>query len=159
MERKFILIAEDHEDEILLIRQAFRKANIINPLYFVRDGEEAIEYLKGEGRYANRAEYPLPDLFLLDLKMPKVDGFEVLEWVRQQPGFRTLRIVVLTNSTDVRDVNRAYRLGADSFLIEPVDFAQFVELSQAVKGYWLWLSTAPEVYRPEPAPPKSAPPL
>jgi CheY-like chemotaxis protein len=147
MERRFILIAEDNEDEVLLIRRAFRNANVINPLFFVRNGEEVIEYLKGEGRFSNREEYPVPDLLLLDLKMPKVDGFEVLHWVRYQPQLKALRIVVLTNSSDVRDVNRAYRLGANSFLVKPVDFGQFVELSSAILGYWLWLSKVPEVSR------------
>src|SRR5881275_3003138 len=93
-----ILLAEDREDDISLIRKAFAKAYIQNPLHVVRDGEEAIAYLQGEGRYANRDEFPLPALMLLDLKMPKRNGFEVLKWIRQQPGLRTLRVIVLTNS-------------------------------------------------------------
>src|SRR5882762_10353741 len=107
-----ILIAEDSEDDIVLIRRAFEKAKVLNPLHFVRDGAEAMAYLKGEGKYANRAEFPLPELLLLDLKMPRVDGFDVLRWIRQQPGLSTLRVVVLTSSEDIRDVNVAYRLGA-----------------------------------------------
>jgi CheY-like chemotaxis protein len=149
LENQLILIAEDNDDEILLIRRAFRKANIINPLHVVRDGEEAVAYLKGEGQYARRAEYPLPSLLLLDLKMPKKDGFDVLRWVRSQPGLSTLRVVVLTCSEDVRDVNRAYQLGANSFLVKPVDLSQFVELTIALQGYWLWLSKAPETNRPD----------
>src|SRR3954471_17151309 len=78
-----ILLAEDHEDEVLLIRQAFAKAKLINPLHVVSNGEEAIAYLQGNGKYANRSEFPLPGLLLLDLKMPRTDGFEVLQWVRQ----------------------------------------------------------------------------
>jgi CheY-like chemotaxis protein len=113
----------------------------------VRRGEEAIEYLKGEGRYANRAEYPLPDLMLLDLKMPGMSGFEVLQWVRKQPGLSLLRIIVLTTSDDIRDVNMAYQMGANSFIIKPVDFEHFVQTSKALKGYWLWMSVAPEVSR------------
>src|SRR5438132_4460545 len=103
-----ILLAEDLEDDILLIRRAFERGNIDKPLQIVRDGEETIAYLKGEGKYANRAEYPLPDLLLLDLKMPRLDGFEVLRWIRQQPGLEGLRVVVLTSSEDMRDVNKAY---------------------------------------------------
>src|SRR5947208_17166337 len=147
-ERAVILLAEDNEDHILLIRRAFTKALIANPFYVVRNGEEAIAYFKGEGRFANRAEYPLPSLLLLDLRMPRKDGYEVLQWIRSHPGVRKLRIVVLTTSDDIQDVNRAYQLGANSFLVKPVDFSNFVELTQSIKGYWLWLSEEPEVSRP-----------
>src|SRR4051812_19668406 len=101
-----ILLAEDNEDDLLVIRKAFQRSNLLNPVHIVRDGEEAVAYLEGKGKYASRDEYPLPDLLLLDLKMPKVDGFEVLAWVRQHPTLRALCIVVLTTSTDMRDVNR-----------------------------------------------------
>src|SRR3989442_654748 len=107
------LLAEDREDDIILIRRAFHKAHLLNPVQVVRDGEETIAYLKGEGRYANRAEYPLPALLLLDLKMPRKDGFEVLRWIRQEPGLRSLRVVVLTSSDRLQDVNLAYQLGAN----------------------------------------------
>jgi CheY-like chemotaxis protein len=137
MERKLILIAEDQENEILLMWRAFQKANVTNPLCFVRDGKEAIAYFKGEGTFANRAEYPLPDLLLLDLKMPCMDGFQVLEWVRQQPELQELRIVVLTNSCDMRDVKEAFRLGANSFLVKPVNVAEFIELVVAIRDYCL----------------------
>src|SRR5258705_12172576 len=116
-EHAVILLAEDREDDILLVQRAFAKGEIANPLFVVRDGDEAICYLSGIGKYGNRAEYPLPDLLLLDLKMPRTDGFEVLRWVRQQPGLSALRIVVLTSSENIRDVNQAYRLGANSFLV------------------------------------------
>jgi len=144
-----ILLAEDNEDHVLLIRRAFRQSGLVNPLYVVNDGEQAIAYLKGEGQYANRAEYPLPCLLLLDLKMPNKNGFEVLEWVRREPAFSALRVIVLTTSGETRDINRAYQLGANSFLTKPVDFRDFVQLTTAIKGYWLWLSQAPELVRPE----------
>ncbi len=150
VETSVILLAEDGEDDIDLIRRAFAKAHIINPLHVVRDGEEAIKYLKGEGPYARRDEYPLPSLFLLDLKMPRKTGFEVLEWLRDQPGLRTLRTIVLTNSDEVFDVNRAYQLGASSFLVKPVDFEEFVAIVQALQGYWLWMNKPPDVHRPAP---------
>jgi len=143
-----ILLAEDREDDILLIRKAFAKAYIHNPVHVVRDGEEAIAYLQGEGKYSNRAEYPLPDLFLLDLKMPLKDGFEVLKWIREQPGLRALRVVVLTSSDHIRDVNVAYQLGANSFLVKPFDFENFVEMSKFLQGYWLNFSKTPETVRP-----------
>ncbi|SRR6266436_8450978 len=145
-----ILLAEDNENHVLLVRRAFEQAGLVNPLYVVSNGEEAISYLKGDGKYANRDEYPLPCLMLLDLKMPKKDGFDVLEWLRAQPGFSSLRVVVLTTSEELRDVNRAYRLGANSFLTKPVDFRDFVQLSSAIKGYWIWLSRAPGVERLSP---------
>ena len=138
-----ILLADDSEDDVLLIRRAFKKGNIHNPVHVVRDGEEAISYLKGEGRYANRDEYPLPDLLLLDLQMPLKDGFEVLRWIRQQPGLAALRVVVLTSSEDLRDVNEAYRLGANSFLVKPLEFENFVETSMFLKHYWLVMNKNP----------------
>src|SRR2546430_816526 len=115
-EHALILLVEDREDDVILVRRAFGKANVLNPMHVVRDGAEAIAYLKGEGKYSNRAEYPLPELLLLDLKMPGTDGFEVLKWMRQQPGLQNLRVVVLTSSDQMRDVNTAYQLGANSFL-------------------------------------------
>src|SRR5437879_9371695 len=118
-DQAIILLAEDREDDVLLIRKAFSKANISNPLQVVRDGEEAIAYLSGEGKYSNRAEYPFPDLVLLDLKMPRLDGFGVWKWIRAQPGLEGLRVLVLTSSEDMRDINRAYGLGARSFLVKP----------------------------------------
>src|SRR3989442_15596838 len=144
---ELILLAEDNENHVLLIRRAFEQAGLINPLYVVSNGEEAIAYLSGEGKYANREEYPLPCLLLLDLKMPKKDGFDVLEWLRDQPSLSMLRTVVLTTSEELRDVNRAYKLGANSFLTKPIDFRDFVQLTAAVKGYWIWLSRAPEIDR------------
>src|SRR5215471_9754217 len=121
-DRSVIMVVEDNEDDIVLIRRAFERAYVINPLQVVRNGEEAIAYLKGIGKYANRPEYPLPDLVLLDLKMPGLDGFDVLRWIREQPGLQSLRVVVLTSSEQMRDVNLAYQLGANSFLVKPADF-------------------------------------
>src|SRR5204863_7172656 len=118
---------DDSEEDILLIRKAFEKALILNPIYAVKSGEEAISYLQGKGAYSNRDEYPLPDLLLLDLKMPGVDGFQVLRWIRQDPGLRLLRVLVFTSSDQLRDVNQAYQLGANSFMVKPADFQNFVE--------------------------------
>jgi CheY-like chemotaxis protein len=146
-EKAIFLVVEDNENDALLIRRAFLKGNILNPLQVTRSADEAIAYLKGEGRFSNRAEYPLPSLVLLDLKMPGRDGFEVLRWIRAQPDLKALRVVVLTSSNDIKDVNLAYQEGANSFLVKPVDFERFVEISQALAGYWLWLSEAPEVMR------------
>jgi CheY-like chemotaxis protein len=142
-----ILLVEDRDDDIALIKKAFAKAFVVNPLQVVKNGEEAIAYLEGEGKYSNRAEYPLPELMLLDLKMPRIDGFEVLKWVRQQPGLATLRIVVLTSSEAIRDVNMAYSLGANSFMVKPMDFEDVTHMSKFLTSYWLKMSKTPESSR------------
>jgi CheY-like chemotaxis protein len=145
-----ILVAEDDEDYVILIRQVFAKAHIPNPIQVVWNGEEAISYLKGEGKYSNRDEYPLPDIFLLDLKMPRINGFEVLKWVRAQPNLSALRILVLTSSDRIRDVNEAYQLGANSFLVKPFDFEDFTSLSRLIADFWFKASRTPETFRPPP---------
>src|SRR4051812_20895731 len=106
-DQSLILLVEDREDDILVVQKAFQRAEIQTAIQVVRNGEEAIWYLSGVGKYSNRAEYPLPWLVLLDLKMPRLDGFEVLKWIRQQPGTSSLIVVVLTSSEDIRDVNQA----------------------------------------------------
>jgi CheY-like chemotaxis protein len=146
-ERALILIVDDSDDDITVVRKAFQKAYIPNPIYAVKCGEEAIAYFKGEGRYSNRDEYPLPDLLLLDLKMPGIDGFEVLRWIRQQPTLSATRVVVLTGSDHIRDVNQAYQLGTNSFMVKPGDFENYIELGKSLGKYWLHQSKAPEISR------------
>jgi CheY-like chemotaxis protein len=154
-----ILLVEDLEDDILLVRRSFKKADITNPLQVVRDGEEAVAYLSGTGRYFNREEYPIPGLILLDLKLPRMDGFEVLYWLRTQPGIGTIPVVVLTSSDQIRDANRAYTLGANSFMVKPMEFENHVHLSQLIRLYWLKAVKLPEVSRPPPVQSdKQAPP-
>jgi CheY-like chemotaxis protein len=143
-----ILVAEDDEDYVLLIKQVFMKAHIPNPIHVVWNGEEAISYLKGDGKYSNRDEYPLPDIFLLDLKMPRINGFEVLKWVRAQPTLSALRILGLTSSDEIRDVNEAYQLGANSFLVKPMDFQDFTNLSRLIADFWFKASRTPDSFRP-----------
>ena len=151
-ERAIILIAEDEEDYVLLLRRAFAEAQITNPIFSVSTGKETISYLKGEGLYSNRDEYPLPDIFLLDLKMPRINGFEVLKWVKAQPSLAALRILVLTSSDEIRDVNQAYQLGANSFLVKPFDFEDFTNLSRLIADFWFKASRAPETFRPPKSP-------
>ena len=148
IQQPVILLAEDLEDDILLIQRAFRSAGIHNPFQVVRDGEQAIDYLKGQGAYANRSEFPLPSLFLLDLKMPKVDGFEVLLWMQTQPHLAGLTVIVLTSSDQLRDVNRAYQLGAKSFLVKPLEFQHYKDLSILLDKYWLKTVVLPAISRP-----------
>lgn len=148
-DQALVLLVEDNEDDLALVRRAFDKGKVVNPLQVVRSGEEALEYLVGTGRYSNRLEYPVPELILLDLKLPGIDGFQVLRWIRQQPGLKALRIVVLTSSTHMDDATLAYQSGANSFLVKPVDFDEFVNITNAIQGYWLWTSKSPQVSRPE----------
>ena len=155
-----VLLADDNEDDVLALRHALRRARIAMPLQVVGDGEEAIAYLRGVGKFSNRAEFPLPDLFLLDLRMPKLDGFEVLEWLRQQPSLAPLRTIVLTTSDDFFDVDRAYALGANSFLTKSIDLLDFGNTLEATFNYWLKTTRAPHVHRPGESgseqPPKSS---
>jgi CheY-like chemotaxis protein len=138
-----VLLVDDREEDVMLIRRAFTQARVLNPVQVAWSGEEAMAYLSGSGKYANRAEFPLPGLVLLDIKMPGIDGFEVLRWIRQVSPYPTLRVVMLTSSELMRDVNTAYELGANSFLVKPLDFERFVEISQALSGYWLWMDRVP----------------
>jgi CheY-like chemotaxis protein len=143
-ENAVILLVEDNEDDVALIRRAFARNNIGNPLKVVRNGNEAILYLQGAGRYRDRSEFPLPKLVLLDLTLPGVDGFEVISWIRAQPELRMLRVLVMTSSRTIQDVNRAYQLGANSFLVKPTDFEDLVTLTQSLRGYWICLDQAPD---------------
>ena len=143
-----ILLAEDDENHVLLFRRAVKKARLQCALQVVSDGEETLAYLKGEGPYANREEYPLPTLLLLDLKMPRKDGFEVLQWLYHQPTLSKLRVVVLTSSDQVWDVNLAYQLGASSFLTKPVHFQEFVAMLDAIQDFWIDKNRPPSASRP-----------
>ncbi len=140
-----ILLVEDNADDALLLRRALHKANLANPLQVVGDGEQAVAYLAGEGRYADRVTYPLPVLVLLDLKLPRKSGLEVLEWIRQQPGLKRLRVVILTSSKEAADINRAHELGANSDLVKPGTFDALIEMVKAVDLYWMITSEKPDL--------------
>ncbi|OLC08799.1 MAG: two-component system response regulator [Gemmatimonadetes bacterium 13_1_40CM_70_11] len=140
-----ILLVEDNPDDVLLIRRAFQKAGIGNPVVAVEHGDEAVAYLDGTGAYADRQRYPIPALVLLDLKLPRRSGLEVLGWVRQHEGLKRLPIVVLTSSRDEGDINKAYDLGANSYLVKPVAFDELLRLVRSVEGYWLMLNERPDV--------------
>jgi CheY-like chemotaxis protein len=114
---------------------AFRRVGIIDPIKLVKDGTDAVRYLKGEGVYADRHSYPPPSLILLDLKMPQTSGFEVLRWVREQPSLDHVAVVVMTGSQNSEDVQRAYQLGADSYLVKPATFSDLVKITKELKGY------------------------
>ncbi|UCD19629.1 MAG: response regulator [candidate division WOR-3 bacterium] len=137
-----ILLVEDDHNDVLLIKRAFQKVNIANPIVVLNDGEQAISYLAGREPYVGRA---LPMLVLLDLKLPRKSGHEVLEWLRQQQTLKRLPVVVLTASSESSDVNRAYDLGANSYLVKPVTFDALVEMVRTLNLYWLILNKRAEV--------------
>ena len=132
-----ILLAEDDPSDAKLVGIALQRSISGNPVTVVNDGTELVSYLKGEGRYADRQTFPFPDLVLLDLKMPKMDGFEVLRWLRQQPVLKRLRVIVLTNSARECDVELAYEVGANSYLVKPTHFEDLVKTMQIVGDFWL----------------------
>ncbi|MBU1877394.1 MAG: response regulator [Chloroflexi bacterium] len=140
-----ILLVEDDPNDVLLVQRAFRKANLINPIQVVGDGEAAVAYLAGQGPYADRQRHPLPVLMLLDLKLPRLSGHEVREWLRQQPGLKRLPVVVLSSSQERADVNRAYDLGANSYLVRPVALETLIDMVKTLNLYWMILSEKPEV--------------
>jgi CheY-like chemotaxis protein len=139
-----ILLIEDDPNDVLLTRRAFARLNILNPLHVVEDGDHAVAYLEGGGDYADRSRFPLPVLILLDLKLPRRSGLEVLAWMRGQPGLKRLPVVVLTSSQESADINRAYDLGANSYLVKPVAFESLIEMARALNLYWLILNEKPE---------------
>jgi CheY-like chemotaxis protein len=131
-----VLMADDDKHAHLLLLRAFRKANSSLLLKVVEDGDEAIKYMEGTGVYADRDVYPVPSLVLLDLNMPKKDGFEVLQWMRQQPDFKRTVVIIFTTSDELEDINRAYDLGANSYLVKTPLYPEFTELVQSLDIYW-----------------------
>lgn len=138
-----LLLVEDDVNDVLLFRRAMTKCNLANPLQVVGDGDAAVAYLAGKGLYAERDVYPLPALILLDLKLPRKSGLEVLEWLRQQPGISRLPVVIMTSSQESTDVARAYELGANSYLVKPVEFNSLLEMVKALGLYWFILNEPP----------------
>jgi len=141
--KKTVLVADDDANDVNLLKRAFQKAGIDVSISSVGDGEEAIEYLQGGNKFANRAEFPIPVLMVLDLKMPRTSGFEVLEWLRTQAGLKRMLVVVMTSSDEPQDIDRAYDLGANSFLKKPSDFTALTTLSQRLHDYWLETNLGP----------------
>jgi CheY-like chemotaxis protein len=138
-----ILLVEDNEDDVFLMRQSIKKAKITNPLQTVEDGREVLNYLQGFGKFNDRAEFPLPFLILLDLKLPLLSGLEVLRWIRERPEFETMLVVVLTASQEERDVDSAYRMGANSYLVKPPSVEKLDEMTKSLGDYWLGKNVPP----------------
>jgi two-component system response regulator len=138
-----ILLVEDNSDDVELTRLAFEESKICNQMTVVRDGQEALDYLFGTGQYADKAPEILPAIILLDLKLPKLDGLDVLKRVRSEPATRFLPVVILTSSQDEEDIVRGYSLGANAYVRKPVDYAQFVEAAKTLGLFWLVLNQPP----------------
>jgi CheY-like chemotaxis protein len=136
-----ILIVDDNEDDVFAIRRALRKAEVSNPQQIVSNGQLAMDYLAGIGPYSDRTKFPLPFIVFLDLKMPFRDGFDVLTWMRDQPALSDIVVVVLTGSDEVRDHQRAYSLGARSYLVKPASAADVQQLFLSLESRWMRASS------------------
>ncbi len=130
-----ILLVEDNPQDVELTLRAFRKRRLANPVQVARDGEEALDYVHARGPYAGKA--PIPALVLLDIRLPKVDGVEVLREMRAHPAYRTIPVVMLTSSQEDVDIRRSYELGANSYIMKPVEYDRFLEVVERIDLYWL----------------------
>lgn len=142
MSHRVILLVEDNADDEELTLRALTKSNILNPVTVVRDGVEALDYLFCRGAHASRDVREQPQVVLLDLKLPKLDGLEVLKAVRNDPRTKRIPVVILTSSAEEQDILTGYELGANSYIRKPVDFTQFVEAVRQLGLYWLVLNQA-----------------
>jgi two-component system response regulator len=139
---KTILLVDDDANDVFLLRHAMKKAGLTNPMQVVSDGQEAIDYLKGAGKFADRETFPVPILLLMDLKLPYVMGLDVLRWIRTQPGM-PLIVVMLTASAEGSDIAEAYQLGANAFLTKPSEANKLEDMVKAIKAFWLTHNTLP----------------
>ena len=145
MENDFsILIAEDDPNDVMLLEMAIRKNGITNPVNVVRDGEEAVEYLEGKGQYGDRHKFPFPNVIITDVKMPRRNGMEVVEWVRHHPKCSIIPIVMLSGSRIENDVVKAYKLGANSYFTKPTTLDELTELIRLAFDYWIRCEQPPK---------------
>jgi CheY-like chemotaxis protein len=154
---KNILLADDSPDDVFLIRSAFKKGGFEDPIYVVSNGEQVLQYLKGDESYANRERFPIPHLLLLDLNMPRMNGFDVLAWIRGRQEWMCLPVIVLTTSFYGPEIKRAYDLGANSFITKPPGFPQLVASLKEVGEHWLRRVLLPEPGPFIPSPAQAAP--
>ncbi|EMJ95040.1 response regulator [Leptospira alstonii] len=140
-----ILVAEDDPDDRLLMKDGFRENNLVNPLHFVKDGEELFEFLQNKGEYSDILKYPRPGFILLDLNMPRMDGREVLKTIKSSAEFKKIPVIVLTTSREEEDMFQTYDLGANSFIRKPVEFGAFMETIRTLGKYWLEIVELPVV--------------
>jgi CheY-like chemotaxis protein len=138
-----ILLVEDNRMDIELTLDAFRSHHLGNTIAVVTDGEEALDYVFGRGKHGDRKANPVPDLILLDLKMPKMDGFEVLRQLKAAPGVKRIPVIILTSSKEEGDRAMSYDCGANSYLVKPVSFDGFMEVVKQIEDYWVMLNVGP----------------
>ena len=131
-----VLLVENDLNDIFLVKRAFKMASLQTPLQIVTDGQEAIHYLRGEGKYADRHAHPLPKLIVMDIKMPRLTGFEVLEWIKHDGLLRRIPVIIVSSSENPEDINRAYELGANAYMIKPMDYRQVEHLFESITHYW-----------------------
>lgn len=143
MVAKTVLLVEDNQDDVFVLKMACQRTGIPHQLQIVTDGGMAIDYLSGKGLYSDRTTYPMPDVVFLDIKMPKRDGHEVLQWIRSQQGLKNLPVVVLTSSIQKTDIERAYQLGVTSYLQKVPCLAEFGQGVRVILKYWLELNITP----------------
>ncbi len=142
-----ILQIEDDEHDVFFLKRAFQDAAITNPLHVVHDGQEAIDYLSGAGKFADRRRYPLPGLVLLDLKLPRRDGLEVLQWLKNDPCLACLPVIMFSSSAHPEDLDQAYRLGVNAFVVKPPGLKERADFALAVKQFWLRFNeVCPAIY-------------
>lgn len=134
---KPILLVEDNEDDIFLMKRAVKSTDWVNPLRIVTDGQQAIDYLSGAGEYSDRTAYPIPCLLLLDMKLPYRNGLDVIKWIRQESSLKTLLVVFLTSSPSEMDIAEAYRLGANAFLVKPPSVEKLTDMLKALREFWI----------------------
>ena len=132
-----VLYAEDEESDAIILQRTFKKANLANPLVIVKDGQAAVDYLSGCAPYTNRNEHPLPALLLLDLKMPRMTGFDVLAWIGTRPELQGIPAVVLSSSSSDADIRKAQGMGARDYLVKPNDLGQYLKIVQGLHARWL----------------------
>lgn len=140
---KTLLLVEDSDDDLFLMKRSLERAEAHFNLQIVKDGDAAVDYLSGTGVYADRFTHPLPCLVLLDVKLPQLNGFEVLKWIRTQPDLACLPVVMLTNSDEPIDIQRAYRTGANSYLVKPLNYEQLEKTLPLLMDYWMTANVSP----------------
>ncbi|HKQ38534.1 MAG TPA: response regulator [Verrucomicrobiae bacterium] len=149
MAEAVVLVAEDIEEDFILLARAFAQADIRARLQWARDGAEARAYLQGDREFADRVAHPLPVIILADIKMPAMNGFDLLTWIKAQPYLRRIPVVMLTGSDRNPDINRAYDLGASSYLVKPHGFEELQNMSESLKNYWIVLNQRAETLHNE----------
>jgi len=131
-----VLLVEDDLNDIFLVKRAFKAAHLENPLQVVTDGEEATNYLSGKGKYADRDTYPLPRLIVMDIKMPRMSGFDVLEWIKNDGTLRRIPVIIVSSSNRPQDIDMAYQLGANAYMVKPVSYRAVERLFESITHYW-----------------------